>query len=153
MKRAVDERLRSWKSATHRKPLIVRGARQVGKTWSIDQFGRAEFRNVVTIDFEKRPLLNEVHRFIEDHGLRFVLLGSSGRKLKQAGTSLLAGMVYGKTDEYGSAAVEHRMHVHDFQATILHLLGLDRERRTYRHAGRDYPLTDVAGEVAREIQA
>lgn len=57
MKRAVDERLRSWKSAARRKPLIVRGARQVGKTWSIDQFGRAEFRNVVTIDFEKRPLL------------------------------------------------------------------------------------------------
>lgn len=98
-------------------------------------------------------LLNEVDRFIEDHGLRFVLLGSSGRKLKQAGTNLLAGMVCGKTDEYGSAAVEHRMHVHDFQATILHLLGLDHERLTYRHAGRDYRLTDVAGEVAREIQA
>jgi len=45
------------------------------------------------------------------------------------------------------------MHVHDFHATILHLLGLDHERLTYRHAGRDYRLTDVAGEVAREILA
>jgi predicted AAA+ superfamily ATPase len=57
MLRAIDERLRSWKASARRKPLIVRGARQVGKSWSIQQFGRAEFRNVVTIDFEKRPLL------------------------------------------------------------------------------------------------
>jgi len=57
MKRGIEERLRSWKTAARRKPLIVRGARQVGKTWSIDQFGQAEFRNVATIDFEKRPTL------------------------------------------------------------------------------------------------
>jgi predicted AAA+ superfamily ATPase len=57
MQRAVDDQLRAWKASSHRKPLIVRGARQVGKTWSIEQFGRAEFRNVVTIDFEKLPSL------------------------------------------------------------------------------------------------
>jgi predicted AAA+ superfamily ATPase len=57
MKRAIEERLRTWKAAARRKPLIVRGARQVGKTWSIEQFGRVDFRNVVTIDFEKRPHL------------------------------------------------------------------------------------------------
>ena len=57
MKRGIEERLRSGKTAARRKPLIVRGARQVGKTWSIDQFGQAEFRNVATIDFEKRPTL------------------------------------------------------------------------------------------------
>ena len=57
MKWGIEERLRNWKTAARRKPLIVRGARQVGKTWSIDQFGQAEFRNVATIDFEKRPTL------------------------------------------------------------------------------------------------
>ncbi|MFM8635703.1 MAG: ATP-binding protein [Planctomycetia bacterium] len=57
MKRGIEERLRDWKTAARRKPLIVRGARQVGKTWSIEQFGQAEFRNVATIDFEKRPTL------------------------------------------------------------------------------------------------
>ncbi len=48
---------------------------------------------------------------------------------------------------------ENRMHVHDFHATILHLLGLDHEKLTYRHAGRDYRLTDVAGEVPKAILA
>jgi uncharacterized protein len=57
IKRVVEDHLRSWKAASRRKPLIVRGARQVGKTWSIQQFGRADFKNVVTIDFEKRPIL------------------------------------------------------------------------------------------------
>jgi predicted AAA+ superfamily ATPase len=57
MKRAIDDQLRAWKSSSHHKPLIVRGARQVGKTWSIEQFGRAEFKSLVKIDFEKRPTL------------------------------------------------------------------------------------------------
>ena len=68
-----------------------------------------------------------------------------------AGGGVKGGIVYGATDEYGSAAVDKRMHVHDLHATILHLLGLDHEKLTYRHAGRDYRLTDVAGEVATEI--
>ena len=50
-----------------------------------------------------------------------------------------AGIVYGATDEYGIDVAEDQVHVHDFHATILHLLGLDHERLTYRHAGRDYP--------------
>jgi predicted AAA+ superfamily ATPase len=57
MKRMIDDQLRKWKVSSHRKPLIVRGARQVGKTWSIEQFGRAEFKNLVKLDFEKRPTL------------------------------------------------------------------------------------------------
>jgi predicted AAA+ superfamily ATPase len=57
MKRLVDGQLRTWKGSAHRKPLIVRGARQVGKTWSIEQFGHCEFKNVVKVDFEKRPTL------------------------------------------------------------------------------------------------
>jgi uncharacterized protein (DUF1501 family) len=70
-----------------------------------------------------------------------------------AGGGVKAGMVYGATDEYGVAPVEKRMHVHDLHATILHLIGLDHEKLTYRHAGRDYRLTDVAGEVATGILA
>lgn len=68
-----------------------------------------------------------------------------------AGGGVRGGMVYGASDEYGVAVAERKMHVHDFHATILHLLGLDHERLTYRHAGRDYRLTDVSGQVVREI--
>ncbi len=57
------------------------------------------------------------------------------------------------TDEYGISVVEDKVHVHDFHATILHLLGLNHERLTYRHAGRDFRLTDVAGRVVSEILA
>ena len=60
-------------------------------------------------------------------------------------------MTYGATDEYGIRAVEGRMHTNDLHATLLHLLGLDHEKLTYRYAGRDFRLTDVAGSVATEI--
>ena len=70
-----------------------------------------------------------------------------------AGGGVKGGIVHGATDEYGIAVAEDRVHVHDFHATILHLLGLDHERLTYRHAGRDYRLTDVYGSVVREILA
>ncbi len=68
-----------------------------------------------------------------------------------AGGGVKGGLVHGASDDHGIAPAEDRVHVHDFHATILHLLGLDHERLTYRHAGRDYRLTDVAGEVVREI--
>ena len=70
-----------------------------------------------------------------------------------AGAGVRPGMVYGATDEYGIRAVEKPVHTHDFHATILHLMGLDHTRLTYRHAGRDYRLTDVAGVVANDILA
>jgi hypothetical protein len=70
-----------------------------------------------------------------------------------AGGGVKAGLVHGKSDEHGIAVAEGRVHVHDLHATILHCLGLDHERLTYRHAGRDYRLTDVAGEVVRPILA
>jgi arylsulfatase A-like enzyme len=60
---------------------------------------------------------------------------------------------YGATDEYGAEAVEHPVHIHDWHATILHLLGLDHEKLTYRHAGRDFRLTDVHGNVVKDILA
>ena len=63
------------------------------------------------------------------------------------------GVVYGETDEYGIKPAEKPVHVHDFHATILHLMGLDHEKLTYRHAGRDYRLTDVARRVVKGVLA
>jgi hypothetical protein len=68
-----------------------------------------------------------------------------------AGGGVKGGTVYGATDEFGYRAVENLVHVHDLHATILHLLGFDHTRLTYRHAGRDYRLTDVYGNVVRSI--
>ncbi len=70
-----------------------------------------------------------------------------------AGAGVKRGHVHGATDEHGIRAVEKPVHVHDFHATVLHLLGLDHTKLTYRHAGRDYRLTDVHGEVVKEILA
>jgi hypothetical protein len=70
-----------------------------------------------------------------------------------AGGGVRGGMVYGATDEFGFRAEENRMHVHDLHATLLWLLGFDHERLTYRYAGRDFRLTDVAGRVIHEIMA
>ena len=64
-----------------------------------------------------------------------------------------AGHAHGATDELGHLAVEGRCHLHDLHATLLHLLGLDHERLTFRHDGRDHRLTDVHGEVIRDILA
>jgi hypothetical protein len=68
-----------------------------------------------------------------------------------AGGGVKGGFSHGATDEHGYAAVENKMHTHDWHATILHLLGLDHEKLTFRYAGRDFRLTDVSGVVAKEI--
>jgi hypothetical protein len=68
-----------------------------------------------------------------------------------AGAGVQRGVSYGLTDEYGIKPAEKPVHVHDFHATILHLMGLDHEKLTYRHAGRDYRLTDVAGTVVKDL--
>jgi hypothetical protein len=70
-----------------------------------------------------------------------------------AGGGMKGGLAYGVSDDYGIAVVKDRVHVHDFHATILHLLGLEHERLTFRHAGRDYRLTDVHGRVVNEVLA
>jgi hypothetical protein len=70
-----------------------------------------------------------------------------------AGGGVKGGMAYGATDEFGYKAVENPVHVHDLHATLLHLLGFDHERLTYRHAGRDFRLTDVSGRVVKAILA
>jgi hypothetical protein len=68
-----------------------------------------------------------------------------------AGGGAKPGVTYGSTDEYGMRVETDGVHVHDFHATILHLMGLDHTRLTYRHSGRDYRLTDVYGEVVRKV--
>lgn len=70
-----------------------------------------------------------------------------------AGAGVKRGVVHGTTDEHGIKPAEKPVHIHDFHATILHLMGLDHEKLTYRHAGRDYRLTDVSGEVVTGVLA
>ncbi len=70
-----------------------------------------------------------------------------------AGGGVKGGISHGSTDDIGATVAENGVHVHDFHATILHLLGIDHTRLTYRHAGRDYRLTDVHGRVVKEIFA
>ena len=70
-----------------------------------------------------------------------------------SGGGVKGGLIHGATDEFGYHAVENRLHIHDLHATVLHLLGLDHERLTYRFDGRDFRLTDVHGTVARDILA
>jgi arylsulfatase A-like enzyme len=70
-----------------------------------------------------------------------------------AGGGVKGGTAYGATDEFGYRAVENPVHVHDLHATVLHLMGFDHEELTYRHAGRDFRLTDVEGHVVRDILA
>ena len=70
-----------------------------------------------------------------------------------AGGGVRAGYTHGATDDFGFHIVADPVHVHDLQATVMHLLGFDHERLTYRHAGRDFRLTDVHGEVVRALLA
>jgi hypothetical protein len=63
------------------------------------------------------------------------------------------GLVYGETDEFGYNIVRNGVHVHDFQATLMHLLGVDHERLVFRHQGRRYRLTDVHGTVVKDLLA
>jgi hypothetical protein len=70
-----------------------------------------------------------------------------------AGGGVRGGIAHGETDEYGITIARDPVHVHDYHATILHLMGIDHRRLTYRYAGRDFRLTDVAGNVVEEILA
>ncbi|QDV70105.1 hypothetical protein Poly24_38240 [Rosistilla carotiformis] len=76
-----------------------------------------------------------------------------GFTMWMSGAGVKGGIQYGATDEYGYYASVDKVHVHDLHATMLHLLGLDHTRLTYRHAGRDFRLTDVAGKVVKGILA
>lgn len=94
---------------------------------------------------------------VEVSGLVFVQNGrdhnNHGFSTVVAGGGFRGGMTYGATDDFGFKAVENPVHPHDLHATILHLMGLDHTRLTYRYSGRDFRLTDVAGRIIKDILA
>ena len=110
-------------------------------------------------DLKQRGLLDDVIvMWTGEFGRLPISQGTDGRdhnrhafSLLLAGGGFRGGHVHGATDEHGFEAVEGRVHIHDWHATILHILGLDHERLTWRHAGRDMRLTDTAGTVVHEI--
>jgi uncharacterized protein (DUF1501 family) len=111
-------------------------------------------------DLKRRGMLDETLVVWTGEFGRTPIGGAGGRDHNAPGfTSWLAGggirggVVHGATDELGFAAVEGRTCIHDLHATILHQMGLDHERLTYRYNGRDFRLTDVGGNVIREIIA
>ncbi len=111
------------------------------------------------IDLKRRGLLDDtLVLWAGEFGRTPVAQGKDGRDhnphgytIWLAGGGVKPGCVYGATDDYGYYAVEKKVHLHDLHATLLHLLGLDHKRLTYRYAGRDFRLTDVAGEVVQGI--
>ncbi|MBB5033781.1 DUF1501 domain-containing protein [Prosthecobacter vanneervenii] len=128
----------------------------IDRTQSIDQPVAA-----LLTDLEQRGLLEEtLVLFGSEFGRLPTQQGPDGRDHNITGYSMFLtgagvkkGYTHGATDELGIKAVEGRMHTNDLHATLLALMGLDHERLTYRYAGRDFRLTDVAGEVARDIFA
>ena len=103
---------------------------------------------IVGSEFGRTPVINlggfrSVHNG-RDHNIY-------GFTVLLAGGGVKAGSVYGGTDEFGFKVAQNPVHVHDLQATILHLLGLDHEKLTYRYSGRDFRLTDVEGRVVKDI--
>jgi uncharacterized protein (DUF1501 family) len=112
-------------------------------------------------DLKQRGLLNDtLVIWGGEFGRTPTTEGSNGRdhnpygfSMWLAGGGVKGGTVHGATDEFGFQAIENKVHVHDLHATILHLLGFDHEKFTYRYAGRDFRLTDVHGDVVRGILA
>lgn len=152
-----------------------RGVRfiQVSHSYKWDQHGdlkRDHSRNASEVDLPIAGLLQDLKRrdLLKDtlvlwggeFGRTPAGQGRDGRdhhphafSMWMAGGGVKSGITYGKTDDYGYYAVENKVHFHDLHATMLHLLGLDHKRLTYRYAGRDFRLTDVKGEVVKEIMA
>ena len=116
-----------------------------GLLTDLKQRGMLERTLVVwTTEFGRTPFHQKAdHTGREHHNLCF----SSW----MAGGGVKGGIVHGQSDEYGIRTAEDAVHTHDLHATMLHLLGIEHERLTYRHAGRDFRLTDVHGRVVREI--
>ena len=105
---------------------------------------------IVASEFGRTPVINlggfrSVHNG-RDHNIY-------GFTVLLAGAGVKAGMIHGKTDDFGFKVAENPVHVHDLQATILHLLGLDHQKLTFRYSGRDFRLTDVEGRVVNAILA
>lgn len=112
-------------------------------------------------DLEQRGLLDEtLVIWAGEFGRTPLVQNGDGRghnpwgfTLWMAGGGVKPGLSYGETDTFGFEAVKNRVHIHDLHATILHLLGINHEKLTYRYAGRDFRLTDVYGEVVKSIIA
>lgn len=104
-----------------------------------------EFGRTPTVELPRSGEVNKktLGRDHNHHGFTTVLVGGGTK----------GGYAYGTTDEFGYKAIENPVHVHDLHATILHLMGFDHERLTYRHAGRDFRLTDLHGHVVKDIIA
>lgn len=110
-------------------------------------------------DLKQRGLLNEtLIVWAGEFGRTPFSQGSNGRdhnpwgfSVWMAGGGIKGGTIYGATDEFGYQVVEGRSSIYDLWATVLHLLGIDHELLTYRYGGRDFRLTDVHGNVLREI--
>jgi len=101
---------------------------------------------VITTEFGRTPAVAQANKKGREHHSKCyssILVGGGVK----------AGFTYGVSDDYGIEAIGDRVHVHDFNATILHCLGFNHERLTYRHAGRDYKLTDLAGNVMKGVLA
>jgi uncharacterized protein (DUF1501 family) len=105
---------------------------------------------IVGSEFGRTPMIQSAGQLRVNQGRDHNVLGYS---TLLAGGGIRGGMTYGATDEFGLRAVENRVHPHDLQATVLHLLGIDHTRLTYRYSGRDFRLTDVGGRVVREVLA
>jgi hypothetical protein len=154
---------------------VERGVRfvQVTHSYKWDQHGdlkRDHGRNALEVDRPIAGLLTDLKQrgLLKDtlvwwggeFGRTPVAQGTDGRDhnpqgftMWLAGGGVKPGISYGATDDYGYYATENKVHLHDLHATILHLLGLDHKKLTYRHAGRDFRLTDVHGEVVKDIIA
>ena len=110
-------------------------------------------------DLKQRGLLEEtLIVWAGEFGRTPIVQGKNGRDhnpgaftVWMAGGGVKAGFRYGSTDEYGCYAIDNKVHMHDLHATILHLLGMNHERLTYRYAGRDFRLTDIAGHVVKDV--
>ncbi len=157
--------------------LVERGVRMVqvfygsGQPWddhgNIEKGHRAKAKDSdqavagLLKDLKARGLLDEtLVLWGGEFGRTPVSEGSNGRDHNNhgfsvwlAGGGVKGGMAYGATDPFGFQAVENRVHVHDLHATMLHLLGIDHERLTYRYSGRDFRLTDVEGRVVHDVIA
>jgi len=142
--------------------LVERGVRMVQISHSIDGYnlawdtghgdivgGHAKLASAcdqgiaaLLIDLKRRGMLEDT---------LVIWGGEFGRAPTSDGGGVKPGFTYGATDRFGCTAVENRVHVHDLHATILHLMGLDHTQLTYRYSGRDFRLTDVHGEVVKDV--
>jgi hypothetical protein len=105
---------------------------------------------IVGSEFGRTPMIQSAGQLRVNQGRDHNVLGFT---TLLAGGGIKGGIAYGASDEFGLRAAEKRVHPHDIHATVLHLLGLDHTRLTYRYSGRDFRLTDVAGNVIRDLLA